>query len=87
MVRNVAERVASYEYEHPEETSYPEAPEQDLVDKAATLLLIMPPHQPRKTIAELVAPHDPDRGDRAVAALIEADFAAEDAAGRLRRLG
>jgi hypothetical protein len=86
VVQSVAERVASYAYTHVDDTSGTGAPEEDLVERAATLLLVMPPNQPRKTIEELVAPHDPERGERAVAALIESAFAVEDADGRLRRL-
>ena len=78
--------MASYEYAHVDTTSTAVVDE-DLVEKAATLLLVMPPNQPRRTIEELVAPHDPERGRRAVAALIESAFVAEDADGRLRRLG
>jgi hypothetical protein len=79
-VRGVAERVASYEYAHLDESR------DELVAKAATLLLVMPPHQSRKTIEELVSPHDPELGERAVTALIDSAFAAEDDHGRLRRL-
>jgi hypothetical protein len=85
-VQSVAERVASYAYTHVDGESGADVPEEDLVEKAATLLLVMPPNQTRKTIEELVAPHDPERGERAVAALIESAVAVEDADGRLRRL-
>jgi hypothetical protein len=85
VVQSVAERVASYEYAHVD-TNTTEAVDEDLVEKAATLLLVMPPNQLRATIEELVAPHDPERGRRAVDALIESAYAAEDADGRLRRL-
>ena len=86
VVQSVAERVASYEYAHVEAANTAVVDE-ELVEKAATLLLVMPPNQPRATIEELVAPHDPERGRRAVSALIDSAFAAEDADGRLRRLG
>jgi hypothetical protein len=46
----------------------------------------MPSNQRRETIQELLSPNDPDRGRRAVDALIDAAFAAEDQAGRLRRI-
>ena len=84
-VHGIAARVASYEYARPDEPIHATPVEDDLVEKAATLLLVMPPNQPRKTIEELVAPHDPERGERAVAALIDSAFAVEDADGRLRR--
>ena len=63
-----------------------EAVEDELVEKAATLLLVMPSNQRRETIQELLSPNDPDRGRRAVDALIDAAFATEDHAGRLRRI-
>jgi hypothetical protein len=85
VAQDVAERVASYTYTHVEGARDPGTAEEDLVEKAATLLLVMPPNQPRKKIEELVAPHDRERGERAVAALIESAFAFEDADGRLRR--
>jgi hypothetical protein len=85
-VRGVAERVASYEYAHVDESDRGHVFEDELVAKAATLLLVMPPNPSRRTIAELVSPHDRERGERAVETLIESAFAAEDAEGRLRRL-
>lgn len=57
----------------------------ELVERAATLLTVMPPNQERTTIEHLLAPHDPDRGRRVVDALIEVGFAAEDERGHLRR--
>jgi hypothetical protein len=87
-VDGITERVGSYAYEDAsaDVTAHADAVEDDLVEKAATLLRVMPPNQPRKTIEGLVAPHDPDRAERAVAVLIETSFAVEDADGRLRRL-
>lgn len=84
-VGDVAERVASYEHVHPE-GSADGVFDDELVSKAATLLLVMPPNQSRRTIEALIAPHDPELGGRAVDALIESAFAAEDADGRLRRV-
>jgi hypothetical protein len=83
---SVAQRVASYEYAQLDDSGDASLVENDLVEKAATLLLVMPPNQTRKTIGGLVAPHDPERSERAVAALIETAFAVEDADGRLRRV-
>jgi hypothetical protein len=85
-VPGVADRVASYESAHLDASTDERVFEDELVAKAATLLLVMPPHQPRKTIEQLVSPHDPERGERAVDALIESAFAAEDAEGRLRHV-
>ena len=58
----------------------------DLMERAATLVAVMPPHQRRATIEELVCPHDPRRGQRAIDALIEGALVAEDERGCLRLL-
>jgi hypothetical protein len=84
----VAERLAPYDVsELPSEISANGRVEAELVERAATLLTVMPPHQRRETIEDLLAPHDPDRGHRAVDALIATGFAAEDETGHLRRIG
>ena len=56
----------------------------ELMERAATLLAVMPPNQRRVTIEQLVCPHDPERGRRAVNAIIDAGLATEDYAGCLR---
>lgn len=56
----------------------------DLMERAATLVAVMPPHQRRATIGDLVCPNDPERGQRAIDALIEGAFVAEDERGCLR---
>ena len=58
----------------------------DLMERAAMLIAVMPPRQRRATIEELVCPHDPERGRGAVDALIEGAFAAEDERGCLHLL-
>ncbi|HET8969095.1 MAG TPA: hypothetical protein VFN06_06680 [Gaiellaceae bacterium] len=58
----------------------------ELVERAATLLSVMPRNQLRKTIESLLSPHDLERGRQAVDALIDAAFAVEDETGHLRRL-
>jgi hypothetical protein len=58
----------------------------DLMERAATLVAVMPPRQRRATIEELVCPHDPERGRHVVDALIEGAFAAEDERGCLHLL-
>ena len=88
---DVAQRLAPYEVSDLPVSDLPvaselEALEDELVEKAATLLLVMPSNQRRETIQELLSPNDPDRGRRAVDALIDASFAVEDHAGRLRRI-
>jgi hypothetical protein len=60
--------------------------EPELVERAATLLAVMPRNQLRATIEDLLAPHDRERGRRAVDALIDAAFAIEDETGHLRRV-
>jgi hypothetical protein len=86
-VRDVAERLAWYDIARAPAPTEEQIADDDLVDRAATLLVVMPPNQSRKTIEELLAPHDPDRGRRAVDALIDSALAVEDHAGHLRRLG
>jgi hypothetical protein len=84
-VVDVAERVAPYDFEvrRPDLAAEPD----ELVQRAATLLLVMPPNQHRSTIEDLLSPDDPDRGRRAIDALIESAFVEEDSAGHLRRFG
>ena len=81
---NVAERLAPYELLRPSTATLRENVDGDLVEKAATFLVVMPRNQHRQTIEELLAPNDPEKGRRAVDALIEAAYASEDDAGRLR---
>jgi hypothetical protein len=50
------------------------------------LLDVMPRNQSRKTIEDVISPHDRALGRRAVDALIEADLVSEDHAGHHRRL-
>lgn len=59
--------------------------EAELVERAATLLSVMPRNQLRETIEDLLSPNDRERGRRAVDALIESAFAIEDETGHLRR--
>jgi len=91
--KGVAERLRPYT-----ELSYlgrsdPEAhdasaasPLDDLMERVLTLVAIMPPGQRRATIAELVSPHEPERGSRAVDELIHDARLAEDDLGHLRLL-
>lgn len=81
---DVTERLAPYEVSYVPDVSRLEEGDDDLVEKAATLLLVMPGNQRRETIENLLCPNDPGRGRRAVDALIHAALAAEDDAGRLR---
>jgi hypothetical protein len=75
----------------PYETGDVEAPphaadDPELVERAATLLTVMPRNQLRATIEHLLSPHDHERGRRAVDALIDAAFAIEDETGHIRRV-
>ena len=87
-IDDVAERLALYDVSYPPALAQGDTQDDDddLVERAATLLLVMPRNQPRATIEGLLSPNDPERGRRAVDALIESAFAMEDTAGRLRRI-
>jgi hypothetical protein len=83
---DVADRLRAYEVSEVPDCSGLGQADDELVQRAATLLRVMPASQRRETIEELLAPHDPGRGRRAVDALIDAALAAEDDSGRLRAL-
>ena len=85
-VSGVAERLTRYETSKPPDIGDDEAVDPELVERAATLLTVMPRNQLRKTIESLLAPHDLERGRQAVDALIDAAFAIEDETGHLRRV-
>jgi hypothetical protein len=85
-VTGVTERLDAYE--SPSVSLHgDDGPEPELVERAATLLAVMPRNQLRETIEDLLSPNDRERGRRAVDALIEKAFAIEDETGHLRRLG
>ena len=85
-VSGVAERLTLYETSKPPDLADDEAVDPELLERAATLLTVMPRNQLRKTIEGLLAPHDLERGRQAVDALIDAAFAVEDETGHLRRI-
>ena len=62
------------------------SPLDDLTERVLTLVAVMPPGQRRGTIAELVSPHDIERGRLAVEKLIGDERLAEDNLGFLRLL-
>ena len=62
-----------------------EVADPELVERAATLLAVMPRNQLRATIEGLLSPNDHERGRRAVDALIDAAFAIEDETGHIRK--
>jgi len=85
-VSGVAERLTPYGT-----SELPDMPDEDtvdteLVERAATLLTVMPRNQLRSTIESLLSPHDREKGRKAIDALIDAAFAAEDDAGHVRRI-
>lgn len=82
-VTGIVDRLAPYETWEPE-VSVEDAAEPELVERAARLLAIMPSNQRRETIELLLSPNNPERGSRAVDALIESAFAVEDERGYLR---
>jgi hypothetical protein len=84
-VNSVAERLAPYELSSSTPLSRAEGVDNDLVEKAVTLLKVMPLNQHRETVENLVSPNDPQRGRRAVDALIDAAFVTEDERGHLHQ--
>jgi hypothetical protein len=82
-VVDVAGRVAAYEVSSPPDVSRVDATDDELVERAVTLLHVLP-MQRRETLEALLSPHDPEKGRHAVDALIAAALASEDYAGRLR---
>jgi hypothetical protein len=85
-VQGVAERLADYETAAPDVAVLGDDVDEELVARAATLLTVLPGRQPRAKIELLLSPNDPDRGRRAVDALIASAFAAEDDNGRVRKV-
>jgi hypothetical protein len=85
-VRGVADRLLPYGLTPPPSVDHDETVEEELVERAVTLLTFMPRNQPRERVEALLSPNDPQRGRRAVDALIDAALATEDERGRLRRI-
>lgn len=85
-VGGVAERLAPYETSEPRLITEHAEVEPELIERAATLLAVMPRNQLRATIENLLSPHDRERGRRAVDALIERAFAIEDETGHIRKV-
>ena len=84
-VTGVAERLAPYEVSDPDVVPHGAAADPELLERAATLLAVMPRKELRSTIESLIAPHDRERGRRAVDALIDAAIAIEDETGHIRK--
>lgn len=83
-VEGVAERLALYETSKRAVVTQEETLDAELMERAATLLAVMPPNQLRKTIEGLLSPNDLEQGRKAIDALIDAAFAAEDETGHVR---
>ena len=83
-VSGVAERLAQYEAPTVPDVNENAEVDGELVERAATLLAVMPRNQLRKTIEELLSPNDLERGRKAIDALIDAAFAVEDETGHVR---
>jgi hypothetical protein len=85
-VIGVPDRLHAYGVTPTPPIEHHESLDDDLVKKAVILLTLMPRNQPREKVERLLSPNDPQRGRRAVDALIDAALAAEDERGRLRRI-
>ena len=83
-VSGVAERLAPYGASKVPDVSENAEVDGELVERAATLLAVMPRNQLRKTIEQLLSPNDRERGRKAIDALINAAFAIEDETGHVR---
>jgi hypothetical protein len=82
----VAERLLPYAVREREPVGNGAPDDDELVEKAVTLLTVMPRNQRREIVEGLLSPNDPQRGRRAVDALIAASLATEDERGRLHRI-
>jgi hypothetical protein len=86
-IDSVAERLAPYETSKVAALPHAEPVDDELVERAATLLSVMPRNQLRATMEALLSPDDLERGRRAIDALIDAAFAVEDETGHVRLNG
>ncbi|MCE3287752.1 MAG: hypothetical protein K0S64_1358 [Gaiellaceae bacterium] len=84
-VTGVADRLVAYAVSERPTVEHDETVETELVEKAVTLLTFLPRNQPRAKVEKLLSPNDPQRGRRAIDALIDAALATEDERGRLCR--
>ena len=87
-VTGVADRLTPYSLSQHESIEHHDAAgiDDELLEKAVTLLRFAPRDLRRETVEKLVAPNDPQRGQRVVDALLGAALATEDPQGRLRRI-
>lgn len=84
-ISGIAERLGHYETTNATHATPDDVADLELIERAATLLSIMPRNQLRATVEKLVSPNDLERSRRAIDALIDAAFAIEDQTGHLRK--
>jgi hypothetical protein len=84
-VTGVADRLLAYETAPAPRLEHDNAIEDELLERAVTLLTYLPRNQLREKVEKLLSPNDPHRGRRAVDALIDAALVTEDEQGRLCR--
>jgi hypothetical protein len=87
-VTGVAHRLTPYSVTRhdPMETCDEVGIDDELLDKAVTLLNFGPRNIRRETVEKILAPNDAQRGRRVVDALIRAELVTEDPYGRLCRV-
>ncbi len=87
-VTGVAERLTPYSLSQLDSIERHDSAgiDDELLEKAVTLLSFTPRNLRRQTVENLLAPNDPERGRRVVDALIARALATEDPYGRLRRV-
>ena len=86
-VRGVADRLLAYEVASSPPIEHSDGVDTELLERAVTLLRFIPRNQPREKVEKLLSPNDPERGRRAVDALIDAALVTQDERGRLCRAG
>jgi len=84
-VRGVADRLRAYEVASSPPLELADGVEAELLERAVTLLTLIPRNQPRARVEKLLSPKDPELGRRAIDALIDAALVTQDERGRLRR--
>ena len=85
-VRGVADRLLPYGLSPPPSVEHDGTVEDELLEKAVALSRSCHATSLVRVVEKLLSPNDPQRGRRAVDALIDAALATEDERGRLRRI-
>jgi hypothetical protein len=86
-LHGVTDRLLAYEIAPSPALEHVDAVDTELLERALTLVRFSPRKRPRESVEKLLSPNDPERGRRAVDALIEAALVAQDERGRLCRAG